>query len=267
MISCSPLNDFYSPGIPGLGLGPGGFGKAIHEMGHSIFEEPIVELAPHLGIHRCLEHIWKSFNLRARLFLLEGDSLILRDCVGEYSCYPEIGLKIHPGSLVWEIFQKGKPANLTESYYQKDWPHSLPEPVTIKAVIPLKRANTLDGHGQASGVLVVDAGDSPSGAIEERDFQFLEVLGILISEILEASMLMKKIKKVQQEKEIMEQEVAHIFRNSFTVIGGFARKIGKIAVDPRLKKWGGIIINEARKGESALLKWRKSHEEGEINFD
>lgn len=114
----------------------------MSEMGHSIFEEPIVELEPPLGIHRCLEHIWKSFNLRARLFLLEGDSLILSDCIGEYRCCPEIGLRIHPGSLVWEIFQKGKPVNLKEPFSQKDRPHSLPEPVTIKAVIPLKCPDT-----------------------------------------------------------------------------------------------------------------------------
>lgn len=63
-----------------------------------LFRKPSVELAPPLSLHRCLVHIWKRFRLRTRLFLMEGDALVLRDCVGDYRCCAEIGLRVDPGS-------------------------------------------------------------------------------------------------------------------------------------------------------------------------
>jgi len=40
-----------------------------HSIHDSFLEEHSAEMPPPHAIHRCLEHIWKHFNLRARLFL------------------------------------------------------------------------------------------------------------------------------------------------------------------------------------------------------
>jgi hypothetical protein len=223
---------------------------------------PSMEVAPPQAIHRCLEHIWKRLHMRARFFLREGEFLVLRDCVGAYLCCPEIGLRVHPGSVVWEIFLKGDPVNLTEADGSKERPHTLPEPVTIKAVIPLKVENLHNGQERILGVLVVDSGHSPE-PVEDRDFQYLQVLGMLMSEILQRSILLNRIQEIQKDKERMAQEAAHIFRNRFAVIGGYARKLGKVLLDSDLRQWAGIILKEVEKGECALELWMDSHEEGE----
>lgn len=123
--------------------------------------DPSVKAAPSRTICGCLEHIWETLHLRARLFLMEGDALVLRYCADAYRFCPEIGLKIHPDSLVRKIFEEGKPVNLDEALDHPGWSHSLPEPVTYKTVIPLKCGDVLPCEGEGSlGVLVVDAGDS-----------------------------------------------------------------------------------------------------------
>lgn len=223
----------------------------------SFFGEPSVELAPPPAIHWCLEQIWQRFHLRARLFLLEGDDLVLRDCVGAYRYCPEIGLRVYPGSIVWEIFKDGKAVDLTESYNQKGRPHTLPEPVTIKAVIPLKGPDILNGQDRPLGVLIVDTGEPPR-PIEDRDFQYLEVLGMLIAEILQRCIIMERIQAIRQEKDRMDRQVSHIFRTRFTIIGGFARRITQAVLEPTSKKLAEIILDEAIKGEQALDAWRES---------
>lgn len=218
-------------------------------------DESFTELVPSQAIHRCMAYIWERLHLRARLFLLEGESLILKDFVGEYRCPPEIGLKVHPKSIVWQIFREGKPVNLAETSAREERPHTLPEPVLIKAVIPLRVEESLPADfGEALGVLVVDAGDS-LGPIEDRDFHYLQILGMLISQILQGSILLARIQKIQKEREKMAGEIAHIVRNRLIVIGGFARRLRKALMEPKLKKWAEIILQEAEKGERSMKQW------------
>jgi signal transduction histidine kinase len=227
-----------------------------------LFVEASVDMDPSRSIHRCLESIWERLHLRARLFLQEGGALVLRDYVGAYHSPLKVGLSVHPESIVWEIFRKGKPLNLTASSDQRGRPHTLPEPVIIKAVIPLRGEDPQDGRGLTHGVLVVDAGDSPE-PIDDRDFQYLKVLGMLINEILQRSVLLERIRQIQKERENMTLEVAHIFRNRLIVIGGFARRLGKVLLDPNLRRWTRIILDEVEKGERALEHWIRSIEKEE----
>jgi hypothetical protein len=53
--------------------------------------------------------------------------------VGKYRLCPEIGLKVDPESIVWEIFREGKAVNLAEAPALEKRPHSLAEPAAIKA--------------------------------------------------------------------------------------------------------------------------------------
>jgi hypothetical protein len=225
--------------------------------------EPSVALATPRAIHWCLEQIWERLHLRARLFLLEGDALVLRDCVGEYRYCPEVGLRVHSESVVWKILKNGAPANLSESSHHKGRSHTLPEPVTIKAVVPLKVTDLACEEKETFGVLVVDAGNSPK-PLHDRDFQFVVILGLLISEILQRSVLLEKIQVTQREKDRMAGEVSHVFRNRFTIIGGFARKLRRHLRNPILKKCAEIILFEVEKGEEALEAWRKTHKKERI---
>lgn len=229
--------------------------------------EPSAGPAPSRTIHGCLEHIWHTIHLRARLFLVKGDALVLRYCAGAYRFRPEIGLRVHPDSLVRKIFEEGKPVNLDESVDHSGWSHSLPEPVTYKAVIPLRCGDGLPCEGKGSlGVLVVDAGD-PCKTIDKRDFRYLNLVGMLLSEVLARSMLTERIRAMQREKREMAEEVAHIFRNRFAVIGGFALRLTKALEDPVLRRYARIILKETAKAEKALKRWRKLHRKGKWDHE
>lgn len=230
-----------------------------HLRTFSLHEAPRPIPEPSRTVQGCLEHIWRAFRLRARLFLLQRGALVLRYCAGAYRLCPEIGSTVHPGSVVWKIFQQGVPVNLTNLDDQQNEGHSLPEPVLCKAVIPLKCSDVLPCKGPtALGVLVVDAVDMDR-SLDEREFQYIEVFAMLLSEVLARSMLIERIRTVQREKTEMAEEVSHIFRNRFTVIGGFALRLTKILQDPLLRQYARIILKETAKGEKALKRWKKLH--------
>lgn len=237
-------------------------GETSLMVGLSHVEEPVFLTRPSRTVHGCLEHIWERLRLRARLFLLEGDALVLRYCAGAYSVCPEIGLKVTSNSIVWEVYQGGTPVNLNEPSDRSRWSHSLPAPVKYKAVIPLKCDDVLPCEARkALGVLVVDGGD-PCNPIEKRDFQYLNLVGILLSEVLVRSMLIERMRTIQREKTDMAEEVSHIFRNRFTVIGGFALRLTKALEDPKFRQYARIILKETAKGEKALKRWKKLHRKG-----
>lgn len=208
-------------------------------------------------VHRCLEEVWKRTGLRARLFLLESGDLVLRACVGGYQGCPETGLKVHPESVVWEVFETGQPENLTDPCRTQLRAHTLPSPVFLKAVIPLC-ATSEAGEIVKLGALVVDAGASGE-PIQERDFHYLQLVASLMAETLRSLVLMKRIRTKEMEKDKMAQEVSHIFRNRLTVIGGFARRLARGLWSAEAKKWAEIIREEVAAAEQALEDWRKTH--------
>ncbi|UCG11076.1 MAG: hypothetical protein JSU72_10950 [Deltaproteobacteria bacterium] len=222
--------------------------QSVHDR---LLEEPSVQTAPFQAIHRCLEHIWQQLHLRAHLFVRKGEELILEDYVGTYACWTETGLKVHPRSAVWEVFRQGKAVNLTEVNKQEKRPRTLPEPVAIKAVILLPVLHISNDVKQTVGALVVDAGDSPE-PIEDRDSHYLQVVGMLISEILERFILLRRIQEVQDDRKEIADRVAHIVRNRFTVIGGFARRLAKIVWEPEAQQWAEIILEEVERGAESV---------------
>ncbi len=226
-------NDPVSPGVPG-------------------FDSQLPR-----AVHRCLEEVWKRTGLRARLFLLEGNDLVLRACIGGYRICPRRGLKVNRESVVWEIFRKGEPENLTDPSHTEGRPHTLASPVFLKAVIPL-RATLEKGRTRDLGVLVVDAGGSGE-VVQERDFHYLQLVASLMAEILWNSVLMTWIRLKEAERERMAQEVSHIFRNRLTVIGGFARRLARGLLPGDARKWAEIIREEVAAAEQALEDWREAH--------
>jgi hypothetical protein len=217
------------------------------------------------AVHRCLEEVWKRTGLRARLFLLEGNDLVLRACIGGYPICPRRGLKVNRESVVWEIFRKGEPENLTDSSHTEGRPHTLASPVFLKAVIPL-RATLEKGRTRDLGVLVVDAGGSGE-VVQERDFHYLQLVASLMAEILWNSVLMTWIRLKEAERERMAREVSHIFRNRLTVIGGFARRLARGLLPGDARKWAEIIREEVAAAERALEQWRNAHPQEEMIQD
>lgn len=230
-----------------------------HLVDYNLLDEPSAEGAPFQAIHSCLEHIWQELYLRARLFIRKGEELILKDYVGTYGCCPEIGIKVHPGSVVWEVIREGKAVNLKEVNKEEERPRTLPEPVAIKVVIPLNVLDISSGEQQTVGALVVDAGDSPE-PIQYRDFHYLQVVGMLVSEILGRFILLERIHKIQREKDEIVQEVAHIVRNRFTIIGGFARRLKRIVQEPEAGQSAQIILEEVERGVEIAERWLRAHE-------
>jgi len=183
--------------------------------------------------------------------------------VGDYCTCPDLGLKVNPGSIVWEVFRQGAPVNLTRPDERHCNFHTLPEPVPCKAVIPLVCSDALFCEGpSALGVLVVDS-EISGRSIDERDFRYLEVFGMLLSEVLVRSVLIERIRQIQSRMTKMAEEVSHIFRNRFTVIGGFALRLIKALEDPALQQYAQIILKETAKGEKALKRWKKVRRKGE----
>lgn len=90
---------------------------------------------------------------------------------------------------------------------------------------------------------------------------------MLLSQVLARSMLINRIHLIQREKTEMAKEVAHIFRNRFTVIGGFALRFTKALEDPALRQYARIILKETAKAEKALKRWNKLHRKGKWEND
>jgi hypothetical protein len=237
--------------------------EITHLRAFSLDEVPRLTPKPSRTVQGCLEYIWRVFRLRARLFLFQEGALVLRYCAGAYRLCPDIGARVPPGSVVWKIFREGVPVNLTDREDQPRESHTLPEPVVCKAVIPLKCSDVLPCKGtDAFGVLVVDAVDM-GRSLDEQEFQYLEVFAMLLSEVLARSILLERIRTMQREKTQMAEEVCHIFRNRFMVIGGLALRLTKILQDPPLRQYARIILKETAKAEKALRRWKKLHRKGE----
>lgn len=236
-----------------------------HVSAFSLHEKQRLNPQPSRTVQGCLEHIWRVFRLRARLFLFQEGALVLSYCAGSYRLCLDIGARVPPGSVVWKVFQQGVPVNLTDPEEQPGESHTLPEPVLCKAVIPLKCSDVLPCKGtDAFGVLVVDAVDM-GRSLDEQEFQYLDVFAMLLSEVLARSLLIERIRTMQREKTQMAEEVCHIFRNRFMVIGGFALRLTEILQEPPLRQYARIILKETAKAEKALRRWKKLHrkEKGE----
>jgi signal transduction histidine kinase len=212
-------------------------------------------------VHQCMVYILESLGFRTRLFIKEGTDLVLRDCVGTYDQPPKPGTKVHPAGILRDIFRNGRPVRVIESRLQKESSDLRTDNAAIKAIIPLNTGERNGDNVRTLGLLLIDA-EEYSGTINDRDFEYLKILGVLISEIIQRSVLLNRIRQMHSESEEITREIAHIFRNRFTVIGGFARNLSKNLRDPVLRKKAGIILKEAETGEKDLEQWIKSHEKG-----
>jgi len=221
--------------------------EAAHLLGSSTIPEKVVE--------NVLVHLCERLGKRARCVLLEGDDLRLSFWAGEHSC-PLEGLKVVSGSVVWDAVRRGVALNLTDPRQTNGYAHSLPQPIKIKSVIPLMYTDPITGQPKKLGALIVDSGRAGE-PISEDDFEYLQVIGELISAILGRVELIRQLMTSCRRQEAILMETAHNFRNSIAVIGGFALRVAQLAADTDLAEKATHLHEEVKTLEGHVALFEK----------
>jgi GAF domain-containing protein len=206
-------------------------------------------------IKNCLNQLSRRLGLRARCALWEGDELKLHCWVGVYEC------PIPPGpicreSIVWKVVQEGKSVNLTDPRQTDGYRHTLPEPVKIKAIIPLWYADALSQEEKRIGALIVDSGKK-GVPISKEDFEYLKVVGELMGSAVGKIQLAEKLVESYRNKEAILKETSHFFRNRIAAIGGLSRRMARLGKSSLLAKEARRMYQEAQELEGHLERFEK----------
>lgn len=210
---------------------------------------------PEKVIETVLKDLSERLGKRARCALFEGDDLKLRFWAGEHSC-PISGVKIGKNSVVWDAVKKGIPLNLINPSQSEHFKHTLDEPVNVKSIVPLSYEDPLSRQKKDLGVLIVDSGkeDVP---ISAEDFEYLQVIGHLISAIFGRKELVQQLMESCRRQEAILMEAAHNFRNSLVIIGGFSRRIVKLAKDDEIAESARGMYEEVKILEKHFARFEK----------
>jgi hypothetical protein len=229
---------------------PGPFGdilEAARLLSSSTIPEKVIETV--------LTNLCERLGKRARCAFLEGEDLRLRFWAGEHVC-PVAGLQIHKESIVWDVLQKGVAVNLTDPHDTNGYTHTLTAPIKIKAVIPLSYADPLGGQRKKIGALIVDSGKEGL-PISPEDFEYLQVIGQLIGAIVGRAELVEQLMASCRRQEAILMETAHNFRNRIAAIGGFSRRIARLAQDTELAENSKDLQEEVVALEGHLSEFEK----------
>ncbi|MBP1735484.1 MAG: sensor signal transduction histidine kinase [Deltaproteobacteria bacterium] len=210
---------------------------------------------PEKVIETVLTHLCERLGKRARCALLEGEDLKLRFWAGEHSC-PVGGIKIRDNSIVWDAVRKDKPVNLTDARQSNKYEHTLSAPINVKSIIPLSYVDPLSNRKKNLGALIVDSGkeDVP---ISSEDFEYLQVIGQLISAIVGRTDLIQQLMESCHRQETILMEAAHNFRNSIVIIGGFSRRIAKLAEKTEMAENAADLSKEVKTLETYFTEFEK----------
>lgn len=212
-------------------------------------------IVPEKVIETVLVHLCDRLGKRARCALLEGDDLRLRFFAGPHTC-PVEGLKIDKESIVWEAVRKGTPLNLVNGHETEGYRHTLSVPITIKSVIPLSYFDPLTERERKLGALIVDSGREHV-PISAEDFEYLQVIGQLISAVVGRSDLIRQLMASCRRQEAILMETVHHFRNSIAAIAGFSRRIAKLADNPETAEKAKHLEEEVRALEAHVAEFEK----------
>jgi len=210
---------------------------------------------PERVVETVLVNLCERLGKRARCAFLEGEELTLRFWAGEHTV-PVGGLTVNKESIVWEAVRKGVAMNLTDPHQTNGYPHTLSEPSKIKAIIPLGYIDPMTGQERKLGVLVVDSGRN-GAPISREDFEYLQVIGELISAIIGRAELIQQLVSSCRRQETILMETAHNFRNRIAAIGGFSRRIARMAHDPELADNAKHLHEEVVALEAHLAEFEK----------
>ena len=229
---------------------PGPF-RDILDVAHLLSSSEV----PEKVIEAVHTHLCERLGKRARCALLEGEDLKLRFWAGEHSC-PVGGVKIRKNSIVWDVVKKDEPINLTDARQTNDYVHTLSAPIKVKSIVPLSYVDPLSKQKKKLGVLIVDSGkeDVP---ISAEDFEYLQVIGQLISAIVGRTDLIQQLMESCRRQESILMEAAHNFRNSIVIIGGFSRRIAKLAEETEMAENAMDLQEEVKALETYFAQFEK----------
>jgi hypothetical protein len=210
---------------------------------------------PEKVIETVLTHLCERLGKRARCALLEGDDLNLRFWAGEHTC-PVGGVKVRENSIVWDAVRQDRPINLTRLEQTKDYEHTLSIPIKVKSVIPLSYVDPVTNQKKNLGALIVDSGKE-NVPISAEDFEYLQVIGQLISAIIGRTDLVQRLMDSCRRQEDILTETAHNFRNNIVIIGGFSRRIARLAEDTEMAKNAIDLQEEVKALEAHLAEFEK----------
>jgi len=210
---------------------------------------------PEQVIETVLTHLCERLGKRARCAFLEGEELRMRFFAGAHEC-PIGGIQVHKESIVWDVIKKGVPANLTNPHDTNGYTHTLSTPIKIKAIIPLSYVDPLTLQEIKLGALIVDSGKE-GVPISSEDFEYLKVIGELISAIAGRATLVQQLMSSCKRQEDILMETAHNFRNRIVSIGGFARRIAQLAQNEELSEKAVHLQEEVRRLEAHLAEFEK----------
>jgi hypothetical protein len=204
-------------------------------------------------IEGVVSHLCERLGKRSRCALLEGDDLRLRFYAGEHSC-PVSGLPVDKNSIVWDVVKKGIAVNLTDPRQTNGYAHSLAVPIKIKSIIPLTYVDPMTEEKKRLGALIVDSGQG-GVPISEEDFEYLQVIGELISAIAGRAELIRQLAISCSRQEEILMRTAHNFRNSIAIIGGFSRRIARLTVDKELAVQAAHLHEEVKNLEAHFAEF------------
>jgi hypothetical protein len=208
---------------------------------------------PEKVIEAVVTHLCERLGKRSRCALLEGDDLKLRFWAGEHSC-PVGGLLVDKNSIVWDVVNKGIAINLTDPRQTNGYTHSLAKPIKIKSIIPLTYVDPITQQKKKLGALIIDSGQE-GVPISEEDFEYLQVIGQLISAIAGRTELVQQLMTSCRRQEAILMQTAHNFRNSIAVIGGFSQRIAQLTIDKELAAKATHLHEEVKTLEAHLAEF------------
>jgi GAF domain-containing protein len=233
-------------------------GKDLHGHFQDILETVSLldsSTVPEKVIEMVLNDLRERLGKRARCAFLEGDDLKLRFWAGEHVC-PIEGLQINKDSVVWDALKKGVAVNLTDPHQTNGYKHTLSSPIKVKAIIPLRYADPITQKENKLGALIVDSGTGET-PISAEDFQYLQIIGQLISAIIGRAKLIEQLMTFCSRQESILMETTHNFRNRIVVIGGFSRQIAQMAHGTELAEKAIILQKEVKALEFHLAIFEK----------
>ncbi len=220
--------------------------KDIIEIAHLLS----LSAPPEMMVETVVNSLCTRLGKRARCAFLEGEELTLKFWAGNHVC-PVEGIRINKNSVVWEAVKKGEPMNLTDASQSHGFDHTLEAPINIKAIIPLSFVDPITNRENKIGALIVDSG-SEEIPISNEEFEYLQVIGHLLSAIIGRAYLTKLLMRSCQWQEKILLETAHNFRNRIVVIGGIARRMASLLENSELKDKARQLLEEVKTLERHL---------------
>lgn len=206
-------------------------------------------------IKTALDHLSRRLSARVRCILVEDGELTLKCWVGTYECSME-QVPIVRESIVWDVVNKGQPVNLTDPAEMNGYLHTLKEMIKIKAIIPLRYINPITREEKKVGALVADSGKK-GVPISDEDFEYLKAVGELIGAAVGKAKLVEELVESYRKREAVVRETTHTFRNSISIIGGFSRRIARLATDAGLAVEADILTREVKELETYVKEFEK----------